>query len=57
MAEEITTALYHLYYAKKALLRAYHYCGDGKIESVIEEVTSLTQEATEKWLEEKRKRR
>jgi len=54
---QITTALYHLYYARKALVRAIHYCEDEKIKNILEEVRELHQEALEAWIERKRKRK
>jgi len=55
--QEITTALYHIYFARKALARALHYCEDEKIKTILEEVRELHQEALEKWIEGKKKRR
>ena len=55
--QEITTALYHIYYARKALARAIHYCEDEKIKSILEEVRDLHQEALEAWLERRKKKK
>jgi len=55
--QEITTALYHIYFARKALARAIHYCEDERIKTILEEVRELHQEALEKWIEKKRKRK
>jgi len=54
---QITTALYHLYYARKALVRAIHYCEDEKIKNILEEVRELHQEALEAWIERKKRRK
>jgi len=55
--QEITTALYHIYYARKALVRALHFCGDERIKTILDEVRELHQEALEKWIEKKRKKK
>jgi len=55
--QEITAALYHIYYARKALVRAIHYCEDERIKTILDEVRELHREALEAWIERKKKRR